>query len=584
MATSIVDAGEDCDPPGSPSCPNAGNGLEICSPTCTCACPSEITFEVDPNDPASLLDTGHTGFAHGAEIIGDGLVTVAVSGCDDGVGGADDRRDPACGVCDLTGPLANPLAGSGQIDSQRCSNSPAVSCTDDTPCFEQCVGGGNDGVACTVLSDCPGGVCRAAGTCEFFFGSMLPLSAGGVSTCVVNQIAATLTGTADLETGSTASSLSLTSSVFLTADVGKPCNNCIGDLTVNDGVADGTCDTGLRAGLACDVNGRHPQPGFNGVGSGDPNEYCTGVGVPAGCCTGAGTGACVNGTSLACAFTAGALVAALPIDLTNSTGTESLVLTTESPDCRLGSHNAAGFKCMCDTCNDPASTTCHTHADCPASGMCRGGTNAKEYCASLADCPDQGGGTSCGGHDCGADEDCPTGATCSGGECTSTTGQCGAPRCQGGANAGAGCAVGASCASGVCGTPGLPTAINGCNDATACMPTGTPERGECTLGPYDLLCTPTETFRACTFGGGECTFPGDTCGFLARPCFLDSSGAIGGAINAVGAPDAPINDAANPTLAATFCVGPTTAGAVNGAAGLPGPGRVTLFGDAQGLP
>jgi hypothetical protein len=37
-------------------------------------------------------------------------------------------------------------------------------------------------------------------------------------------------------------------------------------------------------------------------------------------------------------------------------------------------------------------------------------------------------------------------------------------------------------------------------------------------------------------------------------------------------------------LAAVFCVAPTGSSAVNGVAGLPGPGRVTIKGRAEGLP
>jgi hypothetical protein len=45
-----------------------------------------------------------------------------------------------------------------------------------------------------------------------------------------------------------------------------------------------------------------------------------------------------------------------------------------------------------------------------------------------------------------------------------------------------------------------------------------------------------------------------------------------------------VADEADPTLAAMFCIGPTTSGAVNGAAGLPGLGKIELPGHARGLP
>ena len=39
------------------------------------------------------------------------------------------------------------------------------------------------------------------GTCEFYFGAPLPLVAGGVGTCVVNQFNGAVSGTANVETG-----------------------------------------------------------------------------------------------------------------------------------------------------------------------------------------------------------------------------------------------------------------------------------------------------------------------------------------------------------------------------------------------
>jgi hypothetical protein len=493
-----------------------------------------VTFLGDPNDPLTTLDTGFSGQAHDARLITDGLVTVSVSGCDDGVGGADDRRDPDCGVCDILGPLANPLAGAGQIDSQRCQDDSSIPCMAD--------------------SDCPG-----ATPCVFYFGTYLPLSAGGVSTCVVNRFVGGIMGTANLETGETATMVALRSEVFLGSGAGKPCNNCIGDLVVNDGMADGTCDAGVRMGLACDVNGLSPTPSFNG-------------GLP-------GPGL-VNGTSLDCTYMLGGSVANLPIDLSNSTGTETLEIKPDTPAC-----SAAGFstsQCMCDTCNNPSADPCNAHSDCPPSGVCRGGTNALQPCETLADCPDMGAGTSCGGAPCFSGTDCVSGV-CTAGICSTITGKCGGQRCLGGAvNPGAPCVSPMTCSSfaAPCGLLGEPTKPNGCSSAT-CTAVGGGE-GECTTGPFPGNCGPTETFKGCSLPS-ECTFPGDTCVFAALECFLDN-GLVGGTIDAFGMPDPPVNDVANPTLVSTFCVAPVGASAVNVAAGLPGAGRVTLRGTAEGLP
>ena len=75
--------------------------------------------------------------------------------------------------------------------------------------------------------------------------------------------------------------------------------------------------------------------------------------------------------------------------------------------------------------------------------------------------------------------------------------------------------------------------------------------------------------------------PGD-CVIGQRLCFLDNG--LGGSIVATGQANPPIEDVSEPTPAAIFCIAPTSADAVNAAAGLPGPGRVTIKGTAEGFP
>jgi hypothetical protein len=460
----VVDEGEDCDPPGSASCTNAGNGLEVCSATCLCECPALIDLEGQAESPDSLLDTGWTGIAHDNRIVSDGTVTVAIDECD-----SPDESRP-CGVCTFTGPVPNVDAGTGQIDAQRCVNDTSVRCTDD--------------------AGCPGS------TCAFFFGAPLPLSSGGVATCVTNQIVGTITGTANIETGTAASELALTSRVFNGILTAQPCPQCNGDPTPNDGVQDGSCLGGQRPGADCDANGTSPIPSF-------------------------GT------TSLDCPPSTGAQIAALPIDLSNSTGTQTRTLSADSPNCR-----AAGFtalECFCDTCDNLAATPCSSNADCTAVGA-----------------------TTCGGRRCLPGSGALTGNPC---------------------------AVNADCSPGFCGVPGQPSAPNACSDGV-CTP-GADNEGTCEAGPIDQTCT-IETFRSCS-SDAECPATGDTCGSRLRECFIDN-GTIGGSVTATGEPDPPINDVSEPVLAALFCIGPTGAGAVNSVAGLPGLGRLTLRGTARGLP
>jgi hypothetical protein len=92
--------------------------------------------------------------------------------------------------------------------------------------------------------------------------------------------------------------------------------------------------------------------------------------------------------------------------------------------------------------------------------------------------------------------------------------------------------------------------------------------------------------KVCTVAG-DC--PGGTCdldkctGIKTRECFPDN-GVVGGTTSVSGQADPPVNGEADPTLAAIFCIGPTSSSAVNGVAGLPGLGRLALQGHARELP
>jgi hypothetical protein len=437
---------------------SSGGTTPTPTPTGSATCPNLITFTGTSTGPA--LDTGWTGFGHDATVVSGGTVTVTAT-CG--------SSTPPCGVCNYSGPVAN---AAGLLPSQRCSNDSSIHCTSNTPCT-------------------PGG-----GTCKFFFGTYLPLAAGGVATCVENTFNGGISGTANIESGASGGTALLTARVYnAIVGLGQPCPRCIGDPTANDGVMGGTCDAGTRSGLACDANGSSPFTSTWGTTSLDcPLNFATGG------------------------------IASLPIDLTNTTGTKTRTLTAANPNCR-----GAGFtslKCQCDTCND----------------------NAQEPCSQNADCPDPPG---------------PIGPICGG------------KRCIGGTNDGAACITNTECPGGgaSCNVPGAATVPNQCDDATC-------TDGVCAAGPPVQTCAPTETYKGCTVDG-DCAFPGDTCsGGGPRSCFDNDNGAIGDTVTATGHADTPVNHASNPTLAALFCVGPTSSGSVNGAAGLPGLGRLVLTGHA----
>src|SRR6185295_15627084 len=111
---------------------------------------------------------------------------------------------------------------------------------------------------CVDNSDCGGGTCRPAGTCEFFFGAPFPLSAGGVSICEVHQVAGTVSGHVDVESGAFDAVIPVIENVYGGATNAEPCPRCVGDDVTNDGIRNGICSGGLRAGLPCDRNGTHP--------------------------------------------------------------------------------------------------------------------------------------------------------------------------------------------------------------------------------------------------------------------------------------------------------------------------------------
>jgi hypothetical protein len=531
---------------------NTGPGFTCNASTCQCACPTEIEFE--GNTLTGILDTGWTGQGHDATVVSDGKVTVAVTSC------AGSSRP--CGVCSVVGPIDNPAAAQypagpgGDINSRRCTNNTGRICTSSANCAQQCIGGTNDGAACSGASACPSGTCASAGTCEYYFGTYLPLAAGGVSTCVGNQINGTITGTANVETGAAATTATLTSRVYSGPTLGEPCPRCLGDGATNDGVRAGSCSAGDRAGLACDVNGTSPNAEW-------------------------------GSTSLDCPPLAGGNIANLTIDLTNTTGTKTRTLSAASPNCR-----AVGFtanKCQCDTCNVGGVQACASNADCPISGRCVGGTNGGKACTADSACPS---GT-CNGRPCTTGTDCPSG-TCTSGFCSTLAGICGGStgqRCAGGTNVGAPCNSSTQCPGSACNIPGAATAPNQCDLGSGDCSNPTPGDNSpptsptdfiCMSGPFEQFCGPTETFRGCG-SDTDCQFPGDTCSVgRFRECF--DNGLIGDTVTARGVQSTPVNDASTPTLAALFCVGPTTASAVNTAAGLPGLGKLELPGDASGLP
>lgn len=211
----------------------------------------------------------------------------------------------------------------------------------------------------------------------------------------------------------------------------------------------------------------------------------------------------------------------IQVTLPLATSALPVTLTAASPACTA--FGSGALSCFCDTCASAAGEPCFSDADCPGAGV----------------------------------------------------GSCGGLRCLGGPANGTPCStVGAgdpACGGALCGTIGEPSRPNAC-DGGICNPTIGNE-GECTAGPFDILCGPTETFRGC-LADSDCPASGDSCAASRRECFVDN-GVIGQSVVATGSADPPINGVLAPVLAGTFCVPPASSSPVNSARGLPGLGRVT---------
>jgi hypothetical protein len=290
-------------------------------------------------------------------------------------------------------------------------------------------------------------------------------------------------------------------------------------------------DTGSSAG-----NARLLSTVFSGPTADDPCPKCVGDatandGVEGGTCAageddgascdvmGTHPNAIFGDTSLDCRPLAAGVIANLNIDLSTTTGSITRTLSASSPSC-----TAPGFtgdKCHCDTC----------------------ATAAAEACSSNLDCP---GGAICGGL-----------------------------RCISGSNNGAPCptAGGTSvCPSGSCGRPGFATKPNECDSGVGDCALDSGNEWACVSGPFEQFCAPSATHKACSTNA-DCTVSGDTCQGKFRNCYDNS-------VTATGLADVPVNHEADPTLAAMFCIAPTTSPAVNSVAGLPGLGRLELPGHA----
>jgi hypothetical protein len=110
----------------------------------------------------------------------------------------------------------------------------------------------------SMALDCPkdSASCAVGGGARGdLFGAPIPLSAGGISVCVVNRLREPLTGTVDAQRGCGSLALRLTTAVWMGETLARPCPVCAGDRTANDGRKEGRCERGPARAKPCDAHG-----------------------------------------------------------------------------------------------------------------------------------------------------------------------------------------------------------------------------------------------------------------------------------------------------------------------------------------
>jgi len=112
------------------------------------------------------------------------------------------------------------------------------------------------------------------------FGPPLPLLAGGVPVCIINEFAEPISATYDLETGDLTGNVNLNSRVFIQPST-EVCPRCVS--STGEIGSTGTCSSGRSPGRSCTIEGRVRVE--NGLG--DKNYTLSGSCLPGG--TAAGT-------------------------------------------------------------------------------------------------------------------------------------------------------------------------------------------------------------------------------------------------------------------------------------------------------
>jgi hypothetical protein len=372
-----LDPGEQCDPPGSRTCPPGSPAGAILDCLPGCVCPGGTTTTTRPTATTTTIPSGSTtttvpsGSTTTTAPSGSTTTTTPTGSTTTTTGGGGATRlsfttavgTASCGSGGLSTPPASPV--SGELDSDTgctakivdlglgclyfgggsatvvaggkipdaatslldisgpgtLAGSPGTSsrdCTLGAGPGRHCVNN-NSLPSCTADSGCGG----AAGSCALdancFFGPPLPILSpapfASLTTCVMNVVQTDAGGTFDATTGDSSVSLPLSSRVYITGNTASPCPKCVS----------GACDPTWKT----NTNTTSP----------DTGKSCTPVGAQL--------------TTTECRPSLPGFQAPLPVDLTPLTSGTATMTAANGLFCPnqvdAGAFGQAGTQCVAET-------------------------------------------------------------------------------------------------------------------------------------------------------------------------------------------------------------------------------------------
>ena len=319
----------------------------------TGACPTTTTTTLPPPPPGTLSfsptirtsscggpsSMGYT--TPGAPLSGEIDAGAKLSGGDLGLGclyvGGGTAAVAASLIPDGTTTFLHIIPGAGTAFTLDASaGTGPQNCSKGAGPATHCVAGTNTGSTCTMDNECGGqsGSCAKDPNC--FFGPPLPIAnteLAALSTCVLNVIQMDASGSGDLASGTSITTLPLSSQVFLTGNGTAPCPVCVDTVCTGDGTT--------RCFVDADCSG----PGGT-CSSHTGTVTCLGGNKDGSACTPVGT----LKTSFDCTPTPGLFQAPLPVTL--GPLTTAAAMESSSMQCQAGTSQG---------------NACTQDADCPMS-------------------------------------------------------------------------------------------------------------------------------------------------------------------------------------------------------------------------